>query len=757
MKQLWFLLLAANVLLMAACAGNPSSNPSANVTSNGTNAAPLSANWQFTMSAPLDNSFTGGISGGFLQQSQGSVTGSVTYSIFTPASGPNACNSGSASVTGTVQGGSVTLTVQASGQTFTLTGTLSQDNSTITGTYSTTAGTQVSGGTCGTVQTGLPFSAIAVPALNGTVQGNFHSKITNQDFPVTGELTQAQDSGGASSASVTGSLTFQGYSCLGGPSHQVINLNGGISGQLVVLQLFNDQGVGIGQVGQSAGLNQQVNPVVYESVPAGFVVHNTGGQAGFGGYYVTTKSCAFDSGNLCLAVGNANLAVVGNANANACTQPISLSPASLTFPSQLVGSASTSQTITLTNPDPTGAGVVLSGLSLSFNPGGGIAGFSDFNGFPNFLEVDSCATSPGATFSLQPQQSCIINVFFSPQQSCPWVPTAGSPAQCPPFSGSAALTGFLTVNSPKSADGNKAFSVPVSGAGQSSVVPSTPEIDFGSEAPGEASPPQVLSFTNRGMFPVQILGKASAQNACSTTTVTLTPPLQPGSADGLRVVQNNGLSEIAPGGHPALNYFCDFDASSKLPNFQLSSDSCTGTLLFPGNGCAVTITYIPQPSTPNASGLDYFLELNTLQCTGNSLQPNCEIDSGRFPVELKENPASPLRMSPGAGLDFGPQPIGPPVAGTLGNPLTITLTNDPADPHAGAVSFQGNIATGNFTETDNCGSSLASGSSCTLTITFIPSSTGFQQGAITINYTVPSQPVLASPQVQTIRLRGIGQ
>jgi hypothetical protein len=488
-------------------------------------------------------------------------------------------------------------------------------------------------------------------------------------------------------------------------------------------------------------LNPQVNPVVYESVTDGNVVHNAGGQSGFGGYFVTTKACAFDSGNLCL--------VVAGANSTACTQPISLSPARLTFPSQLVGSTSTTQTITLTNTDPTNAG--LAGLSVSFNPGGGAAGFSDFNGLPNFLELDSCATSPGATFSLLPQQSCTITIFFSPQQSCPWVPVAGAPAQCPPF-GSAALGAFLTVNSSKSADGDKAFSVPISGAGQSSVVPSTPEIDFGSEAQGESSPSQVLTFTNKGLFPVQILGKAASQNVCSTTSVTLTPPLTQGSADGLRVVQNSGLAESAPGGHPSISYFCDLDGTSKKPNFQLSSDSCTGALLFPGDVCTVTITYVPQPATPNFGGLDYFLELNTLQCTGTSLQPNCEIDSGRFPVELKENPASPLRMSPAAGLDFASQGIG-----KSSDPLTITLTNDPQDPHAGTVSFQGNLASGNFTETDDCGSSLASGSSCTLSIVFTPLSPGFQQGAITINYTVPSQLVLASPQVQTIRLRGIGQ
>ena len=736
----------ASGLLMAAfgCSSNGNSSDSASPAS-------LAGNWQFTMSSPPDNSFIGGIIGGFLQQSQQSVTGAVAYSISLPPGPPVsvACNSGSASVTGTVNGQAVMITVQAGGQTFTLTGTLSADGSTLMGTYSSTTGVQVNGVACGTAQSNLPWSAIAVPPLSGAVQGFFHSMTTNQDLPVTGVLTQGKNIG-ATNATVTGSLTFQGYSCLGGPAAQTISVNGGISGQYVVMQLFNEAGVNIGQVGQSlfgqSVLEVNANPTLYQSVSGGYVVRNTNVQAGYGGYYVTTTACTpSDYGNLCLAV--------GSGNSTTCTQPILLSPASLTFPTQLVGSTPTNQTITLTNTDPSGA--ALTGLSLSFNPGSGVAGDSDFNGLPSFLEMDSCAPSLGSPFSLQSQQSCTITVSFSPQQSCPWVPISGAPAaQCPPF-GKFAVGGLgvaLTVNSPTSADSDKTFSVPISGTGQSAAIPSTPELDFGSEATGESSPPQALSFANTGLIPVQILGKANSQNACSPSGVTLAPPLQAGSADGLRVVR--GPAGITETGQPQLTYSCDIDATSKQANFQLSSDSCTGALLNPGDVCTVTMTYVPQPATPNIFGLDYFLELNTLQCalTQSMAQPNCEIDSGRFPVEIRANPASPLRMSPAAGLDFAAQG-----KGTKSAPLAITLTNDPQDPHAGIVNFQGNVVTGNFTETDNCGFSLAPGNSCTLNIVFAPASTGFQQGTIAINNTVPSQPLLASPQVQTIRLRGVGQ
>jgi hypothetical protein len=180
-----------------------------------------------------------------------------------------------------------------------------------------------------------------------------------------------------------------------------------------------------------------------------------------------------------------------------------------------------------------------------------------------------------------------------------------------------------------------------------------------------------------------------------------------------------------------------------LPNFQISADDCSGTLLAPQASCSLQITFAPQPSTPLSPALDYFLELNTVLCTGATTS-NCEIDSGRFPVELTANLPSPLRMTPGAGLDFGVRS-----RGQAGAPLTITLFNDPKDPKAATVNFTGNLVKGDYTESDNCGASLPPGSSCTMTVNFQPKIVGFDPGTITITYTVG--------QTQTVHLRGTGQ
>jgi hypothetical protein len=193
-----------------------------------------------------------------------------------------------------------------------------------------------------------------------------------------------------------------------------------------------------------------------------------------------------------------------------------------------------------------------------------------------------------------------------------------------------------------------------------------------------------------------------------------------------------------------VEYYCDIpNSSGGLASFQISSDMCSGTTLAPQQTCSLQITYAPQPDYAPfldlQKGLDYFLELNTVG----------EIDTGRFPVELRANPPGPLRMSPAAGLDFGTS-----LKGTTSTPLTITLSNDQKDNLTVGItgkSLQGS----DYIETDNCPFTLSPGSSCTLTFTFTPSISGFDTGTFTITYnTVENQQY---GLFQYIRLRGTGE
>lgn len=782
-------------LMLSSCGGSGnSSSPQGD--------PQVSGNWQFAMSTIGTSFATSPLQGGFLVQKNGSITGQIIFAIFLPSQNggnPTLCNSGTATVTGTVSGQSINVSavvgaLDSSGnsttQTFTLKGgTLSADGSTIqNGTYTVTAGFASGGVACGggSQDTGT-WSATLVPSLTGPFQGFFHStnnpSFPNQNFPVSGTFTQGPNTGSAT-ATVTGTLLFQDpitllndYPCL-----TTAAVNGTISGNNVLLQIFATNGNPIGQIGQTPGSLNPPTAVTLDKAQTGYVLQNKNGVpagANGGGYLVTTKSCSTgDSGNLCLGLNGSP----------ACNQPVTLTPFALTFSPQLVGAAATSQTVTLTNNSSS----PLSQATLQFGDVDSLLFYSprgaDFNGVPNFTEQDNC-TQQGA-ISLAAGASCTITVFFSPQQSCPWLPQAQqgasaiqglAPASCP-----ITLTANLTVTVPSgSADADTEFSVPVSGTGLDAIVPSVPEIDFGWETVGEAGPPRSVTFTNQSQNPIAILPSMP----CVYSTVSFPsgeprPPIQNGQplASGITMVATQTaaitsfsiLSQqtLVPPlvNAPTVDYFCDSDpplpVGSGLPNFQISNDTCSGQTLAPfgraGNSCSLEITFVPQPATfvnngaiGRISGWDDFLQLNTMWCgdANNPSESNCEVDSGRFPVEIKTNPPSSLRMTPSAGMDFGTV-----LKGTASNPITITIFNDPIDPNAGTVTFTSKLVTGSdYLETDTCLGTLSSNQSCSVTVTFTPTKSGLDPGNIKFTYSTSTSTANLSGLVQTIYLRGTGQ
>jgi hypothetical protein len=738
--------MLGGAMLLSGCGGGSSGSSGPSAT--------LAGNWQVTMANTPDLTASSGLQGGFLLDNNGTVTGAVVYSNTLVGSSEGPCNSGSAAITGTISGQMVTLTVVAGTQTFTLTGTL--NGSMIAGTYTATAGTAADGSPCGsgTAQTGpLAWSAMSVPPLTGTITGSFHSAsiynsgLSNQDFPVTGNFTQGENIG-ASNATVTGSLSFinpttlvSDYPCV---SSGYLYVNGQISGNTVVLELIGTNGSNVGQIGISASQINNANgslPVTFNSTTGGYVLESAGT-----GYVVNTSACPTtanreDGGYICLALNSTT----------ACQEPVTLSPALLTFAPQLLGSTNPStQTITLTNNQPSGS-APLTDLTLSWAVASGSfsdIGQTDFTNLPDFTEQDTCAVPTGSTFSLLPGQSCVATVSFAPQESCTWLPNQGgtAPAQCP-----LSLTATLTVNNVPGVDPDPKFTVPITGTGLSFVQPSTPELDFGSEAFGEASLPQLLYFTNYGATPVEVLAPATCVNVSFNQSHMLPHPLVASSpVSGLQVVTN--LSQDT--NNSTIDYTCDFDPTTLLPDFQIASNTCTG-LLAPQAACSLEISFVPQSLSTYSTALDYFLELNTVQCTDPVNDPPsqsnpCELDGGRFPVELRANMASPLRMSPAAGLNFGNVSVGKSSVAQ-----TVTLLNDPSLTNPQTVSFVGKIVvSGNYTETDDCPFSLTPGASCVLSVTFNPAATGHEPGTLAINYTTNTN---SSLQTQAVYLRGTGR
>ncbi|HVA64917.1 MAG TPA: choice-of-anchor D domain-containing protein, partial [Terriglobales bacterium] len=184
-----------------------------------------------------------------------------------------------------------------------------------------------------------------------------------------------------------------------------------------------------------------------------------------------------------------------------------LSPATLTWAAQALGTASPAQTLTLQNQG---------NIPLALNAVGVTGPFSLVNG---------CGAS------LAPGAQCALQVQFTPLAPGP---AAGS------------LT--LTYNAPGSPQ-----PVPLSGTGDGAVVLFSPAtLNLGAQAVGGASPAQTLSLQNLGNIPlalsaVAVTGPFSLVNGCGTSLaagaqcalqVQFTPQA-PGPATGSLAVTDN--------------------------------------------------------------------------------------------------------------------------------------------------------------------------------------------------------------------------
>lgn len=94
-----------------------------------------------------------------------------------------------------------------------------------------------------------------------------------------------------------------------------------------------------------------------------------------------------------------------------------------------------------------------------------------------------------------------------------------------------------------------------------------------------------------------------------------------------------------------------------------------------------------------------------------------------------------------AGLTYASQTVG-----SSSSPQTVTVTNNNA---GAAVALNSISASGDFSQTNNCGSSLAASASCTVSVTFNPTAAGARTGTLTLADSAGNSP-------QTVALSGTG-
>jgi F5/8 type C domain/Pectate lyase superfamily protein/Abnormal spindle-like microcephaly-assoc'd, ASPM-SPD-2-Hydin len=154
-----------------------------------------------------------------------------------------------------------------------------------------------------------------------------------------------------------------------------------------------------------------------------------------------------------------------------------------------------------------------------------------------------------------------------------------------------------------------------------------------------------------------------------------------------------------------------------------------GTSLGSDGNCTINVTF-----TPAASGVT----------TGTLTIPSDEPGSPETVTLVgtsgsATNSSGSLTVSP-SSLSFGDVN-----SGSTSSAQAVTVNN----PGSSAQTISSVAVSGQYTQTNNCGSSLAAGASCTVNVTFAPTSGGTQSGTLTIDNSSPTPSL-------TVGLSGVG-
>jgi hypothetical protein len=316
-------------------------------------------------------------------------------------------------------------------------------------------------------------------------------------------------------------------------------------------------------------------------------------------------------------------------NLSGNTSTVTLSSSSLSFGFQEVGTPSTAQAVTVTNSGTTP--LTISNITAS----------------GDFSETDNCTKA-----ALQPNTNCVIQVTFTP-------------------SAAVASIGAITLTD--------------SGSGSPQVILAT--------GTGVLEPQASLSLASLG-FTGQPVGAASASQA-----VTLS---------------NTGDAPLS--------------VSSIVATGDFSQTSTCGSILSANTNCTINITF-----TPTAAGT----RIGTLTVTDNA----GNVTGSTQTVLLSGiGLAVPVVSLSTNTLTFTGQAVG-----STSATQSVTLTNT----GSAALTISSVTPSGDFAQVNNCPTSVAAGTSCTINITFTPTASGNRFGSVTITDNSANSP-------QTISLSGIG-
>ncbi|HEV2424793.1 MAG TPA: choice-of-anchor D domain-containing protein [Terriglobia bacterium] len=507
-----------------------------------------------------------------------------------------------------------------------------------------------------------------------------------------------------------------------------------------------------------AEVNPQATQLVYSTYlgaggdsPTGIAVdasgnaYVTGSTQNAGGFPLT--SGAFQTGGQGLS---SWVAKVGAAAAAA----VVLSPGSLSFSSQNVGTASAAQTVTLNNNSS--AALIITSISVTGSDSGDFA-------------VDSTGTTCSTSKPVAASGTCTIAVTFTP-----------------------AATGASTATlSVVDSDSSSPQAASLSGTGSSStssVTVSPASLTFPSVAFGTASTPQTVTLTNNGSAAVTItninITGAGAQDFVVLPGGTTCSANQSVAAAASCTMSINFVP-VAAGTFAATLTVADSDPSSphnvplngtatnsnSAPAVSISPSSLTFSSQAVGSASAsqsVTITNTGN-ATLNISSVSVsagFKQTNTCgaavsqgsACTISVTFQPAAAGSQTGTLTIADNaPKSPQTVSlsgtgtgPVVGLSPASLSLPAELMGATSASQSVTLSNTGTSSLTIASIKLTGPNPGDFAETNTCGSSLAAGAKCTASLTFTPSAGGARSANLTITDN-------AAGGSQNVAISGMGQ
>ncbi len=213
------------------------------------------------------------------------------------------------------------------------------------------------------------------------------------------------------------------------------------------------------------------------------------------------------------------------------------------------------------------------------------------------------------------------------------------------------------------------------------------------DAPAVAVSPQPISFANQGT------GSTSAPQTVTVTNAGSAPL----SISSITITGTNSG---------------DFAQTSNCP--------VSPATLATGGNCTVSVTFTPSATDTRTASL-----IITDDAAGSPHQVTI--------TGTGATPAPAVTLSP-TSLTFAAETVG-----STSAPQTVTLTNS----GSAALSITKIAASGDYTQSNGCGASLAVGASCTISVTFSPKGSGSRTGSVAITDNASGSP-------QSFSLSGTG-